>query len=166
MLLVYRYQWNPTISEVDYLFVCTDIWFILLSLSLTSKLCDISFLVQSQSCLWALTADYIEMWWEAKGQREDREMCERCLAFSLTSSDMMFPPFALCMCSFLTRTRGNAHSSSSSICSVNSLWVITSLIQLLNPPITLLCSSFLSAAANTPPSSGVVLSVIIQCELS
>lgn len=50
--------------------------------------------------------------------------------------------FVLCMYSFLTRSRGNVHSSSSSICSVNSLWVITSLFQFFYSPIILLSSFF------------------------
>ncbi len=72
--------------------------------------------------------------------------------------DVLPPPFfVLCMCSFLTRSRGNAHSSSSSICSVNSLWVITSLLRCLNPPMTLL-SSLLSCCQTSSHSGVIILS--------
>lgn len=89
---------------------------------------------------------------------EKTEMLNGVWLFFLTSSYTVFPfPFfVLCMCSFLTRSRGNAHSSSSSICSVNSLWVITSLLQFLNPPITLLSSLFFCCL--TLSSSGVIMS--------
>lgn len=65
---------------------------------------------------------------QLNGTLKQRNCVVYCLAVSLTSSYMMspLPVFVLCMCSFLTRSRGNAHSSSSSLCSVNSLWVITS----------------------------------------
>lgn len=58
-----------------------------------------------------------------------------CLFCSLSSYCMIFslPIFVLYMCSFLTHSRGNVQSSSSSICSVNSLWVISMF------PLTLWC---------------------------
>lgn len=111
-----------------------------------AHLYNIFFLVQSQSfvCFWVLTAHYIKMCREAKGPREDREMSNDVWLFLWLHSVWSSPSliFVLCMYSFLTRSRGNAHSSSSSICSVNSLWVITSLFQFLNSPIILLSSLF------------------------
>lgn len=76
-------------------------------------------------------------------QRRQRNVdwCPACFSdFILYDVSSPSPVFVLCMCSFLTRSRGNAHSSSSSICSVNSLWVITSLLQFWNRPTTLLPS--------------------------
>lgn len=95
------------------------------------------------------------------------------MVVSLTSSYSiwcsLFPIFVLCMCSFLTRSRGNAHSSSSSICSVNSLWVMTSLLQYVTlhylsliplppmfNPVFLWCHHFILKCPKQHDSSSVI----------
>lgn len=135
-------------------------------MSLMVHLCDISFLVRSQSCV----SELLTIALKCGGRLKDTEETEKCRMVSGCFSDFILydvppsPIFVLCMCSFLTRSRGNAHSSSSSICSVNSLWVITSLLQFLNPPITLL--SPLLFCCQTPIFFWCHHCVIVLCESS
>lgn len=109
-----------------------------LTIPVKMLLWSISFLVESQFCVFELWLPHCIVSWLA--DREHREISNDVWLFLWFHTIWCFttsPIFVLCMCSFLTRSRGNVHSSSSSICSVNSLWVITSLLQFLNSVIIL-----------------------------